>query len=32
VRDRIKRILLVSRIELLFLLLVVVDMVTKPGV
>jgi uncharacterized membrane protein len=30
VRDRITRILLVSRIELLFLLLVVVDMVTKP--
>jgi uncharacterized membrane protein len=31
VRDRITRILLISRIELLFLLLVVVDMVTKPG-
>jgi uncharacterized membrane protein len=30
-RTRITRILLISRIELLFLLLVVVDMVTKPG-
>ena len=31
VRRRIERIFLVSRIELLFLLLVVVDMVVKPG-
>jgi uncharacterized membrane protein len=31
VRERITRILLISRIELLFLLLLVVDMVTKPG-
>ena len=31
VRRRIDRIFLISRIELLFLLIVVVDMVTKPG-
>jgi uncharacterized membrane protein len=31
VRRRIDRIFLISRIELLFLILIVVDMVTKPG-
>jgi uncharacterized membrane protein len=31
VRRRIERIFLISRIELLFLLIIVVDMVTKPG-
>jgi len=31
VRRRIDRIFLISRIELLFLLIIVVDMVTKPG-
>lgn len=31
VRRRIERIFLISRIELLFLLVIVVDMVTKPG-
>jgi uncharacterized membrane protein len=32
VRRRIDRIFLISRVELLFLLIIVVDMVTKPGV
>ncbi len=32
VRDRIQRIFLVSRIELLFLALIVLDMVIKPGI